>query len=863
MAGAGRHPRPAHRRHHGHRRDHRALLPLGARAVGGARQLGRGGQGVQRRPRQRLAQPPRARVARARLLQRRGVAEALRHLREDGRHRPRRRGHGRLLRAHGEDRAGRPRRPREGDRPVGPRHRHPRRGSDRARRAGEPARARRAVARARRRPRADGARHARAAGADSALPAARPHLGREAAPRAQRARGVAEGARDRPDRHPGAARAGGGLQVDAGVGGARRDAAQADRHRHRPATWTSSELIELYAELGALQGEILMRPQEAIDAWQKVLRAQRPRLPRARGARAAVHAGGALGGVHRRPRAEGERARRSDGEGRGAAAGRVGVGRQDRRPRPRGRRLRAHPAARRAEHDGVVAARAGLSGAGQRGRSSSSCSSRASSSPREASERVQILQKVAEIYENEVGDQEGAFVVLQAAFRENYADQAVSGELERLATATNKWNELLGEYTQVRAADPRAGDGGGPVGQDRPLVRRAPRAPRLRDRLRAAGARARAREHRGAREPGRLLPQEVDVVGAGVDARQARRARRTSRRRRSSCTWRWPSCGKARSATRRRRSASYQSALEANPQSMDGAQRARAALPRLAAVAGPDRDPVEEGGRARGHRRGHPPQAPDRAALRGAARRRRAGDRDATRRSCRSIRRTSRRSRRSSACTRRPATWSSTSTCSSSSSTSRAPTTSASRSTSAWRRRGRSSSASPSAPGRRSRRSCSSTIATSRRCRRSSGLYRQERRSAELVETLRRHINAVNDPARAHRPLRADGPGLRRGPARHRPGGRGLQRHPQLRRRQQRAPSARCRACTRRSRTGTAPSRRRRGSSSSPTTSGRASSCTSASAASTRSGCAIRTPPRARYAEALALDPSTCRRCSR
>ncbi|HEY2216428.1 MAG TPA: tetratricopeptide repeat protein, partial [Solirubrobacteraceae bacterium] len=32
------------------------------------------------------------------------------------------------------------------------------------------------------------------------------------------------------------------------------------------------ELIELYAELGALQGEILMRPQEAIDAWQKVLR---------------------------------------------------------------------------------------------------------------------------------------------------------------------------------------------------------------------------------------------------------------------------------------------------------------------------------------------------------------------------------------------------------------------------------------------------------------------------------------------------------------------------------------------------------------------------------------------------------------
>src|SRR5262249_55316602 len=31
------------------------------------------------------------------------------------------------------------------------------------------------------------------------------------------------------------------------------------------------ELRELYAQLGELQGEILMRPQEAIDAWQSVL----------------------------------------------------------------------------------------------------------------------------------------------------------------------------------------------------------------------------------------------------------------------------------------------------------------------------------------------------------------------------------------------------------------------------------------------------------------------------------------------------------------------------------------------------------------------------------------------------------------
>src|SRR5262249_29140236 len=67
----------------------------------------------------------------------------------------------------------------------------------------------------------------------------------------------------------------------------------------------------------------------------------------------------------------------------------------------------------------------------------------------DSSQRISFLQKVSETYEKKLGDQEGAFVVLQAAFRENYADASVSGELERLATAIDKWNDLLGEYTQI------------------------------------------------------------------------------------------------------------------------------------------------------------------------------------------------------------------------------------------------------------------------------------------------------------------------------------------------------------------------------------------------------------------------------
>ena len=48
-------------------------------------------------------------------------------------------------------------------------------------------------------------------------------------------------------------------------------------------------------------------------------------------------------------------------------------------------------------------------------------------------------------------------MTLQAAFREDYSNDHVAKELERLATAADKWNELIGEYTQVvqGIADPK------------------------------------------------------------------------------------------------------------------------------------------------------------------------------------------------------------------------------------------------------------------------------------------------------------------------------------------------------------------------------------------------------------------------
>jgi len=69
----------------------------------------------------------------------------------------------------------------------------------------------------------------------------------------------------------------------------------------------------------------------------------------------------------------------------------------------------------------------------------------------DTNDRIAIFQAVAKIYEGELGDQESAFVVLQAGFREDYAHEEIAAELERLATAAGKWEELLADYTHMVA----------------------------------------------------------------------------------------------------------------------------------------------------------------------------------------------------------------------------------------------------------------------------------------------------------------------------------------------------------------------------------------------------------------------------
>lgn len=64
----------------------------------------------------------------------------------------------------------------------------------------------------------------------------------------------------------------------------------------------------------------------------------------------------------------------------------------------------------------------------------------------EKDEKVERLQQAAQVSERHLEDQDMAFEVLQAAFKLDYANDVTSRELERIATEAGKWSDLLNEY---------------------------------------------------------------------------------------------------------------------------------------------------------------------------------------------------------------------------------------------------------------------------------------------------------------------------------------------------------------------------------------------------------------------------------
>lgn len=67
-------------------------------------------------------------------------------------------------------------------------------------------------------------------------------------------------------------------------------------------------------------------------------------------------------------------------------------------------------------------------------------------------EQIELLHKAAFIYEEKLDQAENAFLVMQRAFEIDYSNDATGDHLERLASDTGKWQELLGGCNQILAA---------------------------------------------------------------------------------------------------------------------------------------------------------------------------------------------------------------------------------------------------------------------------------------------------------------------------------------------------------------------------------------------------------------------------
>jgi tetratricopeptide (TPR) repeat protein len=208
------------------------------------------------------------------------------------------------------------------------------------------------------------------------------------------------------------------------------------------------ELREWYAQLGQLQGEVLMRPQEAIDAWRKVLELD-ARDFRALGALESLFTQEArweecVEVLERKAQVLEQPTEQIDVLLQAAAIWRdkIGDSRAAAGVYERVLAVDAQNLPASVELEGIYRE------SGQWEKLYELLLARVEFIT-DKPQKVETLQAVAKIFEQNLGQPEQAFVVLQAAFREDYSNDAVAKELERLASACSKWSELLTEYTQI------------------------------------------------------------------------------------------------------------------------------------------------------------------------------------------------------------------------------------------------------------------------------------------------------------------------------------------------------------------------------------------------------------------------------
>jgi tetratricopeptide (TPR) repeat protein len=210
----------------------------------------------------------------------------------------------------------------------------------------------------------------------------------------------------------------------------------------------SAELKELFAQLGELEGETLMRTQDSIDAWREVLELdasdfralaalERLFMQEARWEEA-------VDILERRANALANPTERVDVLMQAASLWADKIGDGGSAASVYERVLQIDPSHQTASIELEALYRQRKSWV----KLVDLLLARTEFAP-DAAARIGLLVQVAEIYEQQLSDRDSAFVTLQAAFREDYSNDHVAKELERLATEADKWNELIGDYTQV------------------------------------------------------------------------------------------------------------------------------------------------------------------------------------------------------------------------------------------------------------------------------------------------------------------------------------------------------------------------------------------------------------------------------
>lgn len=67
----------------------------------------------------------------------------------------------------------------------------------------------------------------------------------------------------------------------------------------------------------------------------------------------------------------------------------------------------------------------------------------------ESGERQSVFLKMSDVYATHLHDHDSAYAVAQAAFREDYSNDAMAQQLARLAEHGHRWEHLLAEFTRV------------------------------------------------------------------------------------------------------------------------------------------------------------------------------------------------------------------------------------------------------------------------------------------------------------------------------------------------------------------------------------------------------------------------------